>query len=108
MKDNRYERKFHKAKNHVDRLRRFYVHVIVYVVVNVIISGMKIGRNLRSGELFDEAFLDMSTYLLWILWGIGLALHAFSVFGLPLILGKNWEEDKIDEFMKQDQQDSWK
>lgn len=83
------------------------MHATVYVVVNLIVSGMKIGRNLRNGESFNEAFFDTSHYLLWIFWGIGLALHAFSVFGLPFLLGRNWEEDKIEDYMKRDQQDNW-
>jgi hypothetical protein len=29
-----------------------------------------------------------------------LAIHAFSVFGLPLILGDNWEEEKIKQYME--------
>lgn len=107
MEPFRDDRKYSKAKIKVDQLRRFYTHAIAYLVVNIIISGLKIGRNLRNGETFDEAFFDMSHYMLWIFWGIGLAFHAFAVFGLPMLLGKNWEEDKIDEFMKKDKHDSW-
>jgi len=107
MKDNRYQNKYLKAKSRVDRLRGFYVHVLVYIVVNLGISCLKLLRNIRNGESFFEALVDSNGYLLWLLWGIGLALHAFSVFGIPMILGKNWEEDKIEEFMKKDQQDSW-
>ena len=54
---------------------------------------------MNNGETFNEAFFDLSTFILWLLWGIGLALHAFSVFGLPFLLGKNWEEEKIKSFM---------
>lgn len=107
MRALRNDRKYHRAKSRVDRLRRFYTHALVYVVVNLMISGLKIGRNLRNGESFEEAFFDMSHYILWIFWGIALAIHAFSVFGLPLLLGSNWEEEKIEEYMKHDQQDRW-
>ena len=55
------------------------------------------------GESFEQAVLDGNTFILWGLWGIGLALHAFSIFGLPLILGKNWEEKKLLEFMDEEE-----
>jgi hypothetical protein len=29
-------------------------------------------------------------------------LHAFSVFGINLIFGEDWEERKIEELMKKD------
>jgi hypothetical protein len=34
-------------------------------------------------------------------WGIGLVLHAVSVFGLGHWLGPEWEEKKIEEIMDQ-------
>jgi len=33
-------------------------------------------------------------------WGLGLTIHAVSTFGI----GKNWEEKKIKELMKKEQQ----
>jgi hypothetical protein len=49
---------------------------------------------------------------MWFLWaalgiGIGLVFKAFKVFGLNPILGKNWEERKIKEIMKDEQQQKW-
>lgn len=35
-------------------------------------------------------------------WGIGLLTHGLSVFALPGMFGKNWEERKIREYMDQD------
>jgi hypothetical protein len=69
-------------------------------VVNGVIYVFKIIRNLRRGESFEEAFFDFSISGIWLIWGIVLAIHAFSIFGLPLILGKNWEEEKIQKFME--------
>lgn len=34
-------------------------------------------------------------------WGIGLLIHAFSVFGTKMFL-KDWEEKKIKELMEKD------
>jgi hypothetical protein len=96
------EQAYLKAKHRVEKLRRFYTHLTVYIIVNVIVSTLKIVRNLRNGESFNEAVFDLSFSGIWLIWGIVLAIHAFSVFGLPLILGDNWEEEKIKQFMEDD------
>ena len=101
------ERAFLKAKHRVDKLRKFYTHLTVYIVVNVIVSTLKIVRNLRNGESFEDAFFDFSLYGIWLLWGIGLAIHAFAVFGLPLILGNNWEEEKIKQYMDEEKDNNF-
>ena len=35
--------------------------------------------------------------------GIGLAFHAFAVFGTDYFFGKNWEENKIQKFMDKEE-----
>ena len=106
MKIRNTESSYAKAMERVDKLRGFYIHAAVYVAVNCCISVFKIIRNMQNGESFNEAFFDFGTYIVWLLWGIGIALHAFSVFGLPFILGKNWEEEKIKQFMEDEQRNN--
>lgn len=98
---------YNKAKQRVDCLRKFYSHLTIYLVVNILISSLKVYRNLSHGESFEEAFFDFSTYVVWLFWGIGLVIHAFSVFGLPMILGRNWEEEKIKKYMEDNDRNRW-
>lgn len=107
MKKQDRENNYLRAKARVDRIRGFYTHLIVYVLVNIGISTFKVIRNLNNGESFEEAFFDLSTFIIWMLWGIGLALHAFSLYGIPMLLGKNWEEEKIKKYMNEDQSKNW-
>ena len=51
-----------------------------------------------------ESFWDFGTFAVWIFWGIGLAFHAFGVFGQNILFGKDWEERKMKEFMDDDKQ----
>ena len=81
MNHSNKEQTYLKAKHRVEKLRAFYTHLTVYVVVNGAIYAFKIIRNLSRGESFEEAFFDFSISGIWLLWGIGLALHAFAVFG---------------------------
>ena len=99
---------FDRAKRKVHCLRKFYTHLIIYVVVNVIISSLRIIRDLSRGESFEEAIFDFNSYSLWIFWGIGIIIHAISLFGLPVLLGKNWEEDKIKKYMNDNENNRWK
>ena len=101
------DRKYVQAKNRVEKLKAFYTHLTVYIIVNTAISAFKIIRNIKRGESFEEAFFDINTSGVWLLWGIGLAIHAFAVFGLPLILGHNWEEEKIKQFMEEEQKNKF-
>ncbi|WP_299123859.1 2TM domain-containing protein [uncultured Winogradskyella sp.] len=92
--------KYIKAKNRVEKLKQFYTHLVVYIVINTVITAVKIMHNTNNGETFNEAFFDFSTIATWLVWGVALAIHAFSVYGIPLILGDDWEERKIERYMK--------
>ena len=102
MKTEDSDYKFLKAKNKVEKLKRFYTHLAVYFVINTVITAVKIMNNMNNGETFEEAFIDFSTLATWLVWGIAIAIHAFSVFGLPLFLGDDWEERMIEKHMKDD------
>jgi hypothetical protein len=98
------EQKYFRAKAKVDKLRGFYSHFIVYILVNLFITIMKVRRNINNGETFEEAFYDFNTGALCLFWGIGIAFHAFSVFGFDYFLGKNWEDEKLEQFIKDEEE----
>ncbi|MCO4820549.1 MAG: 2TM domain-containing protein [Flavobacteriaceae bacterium] len=102
------EKKYIKVKARVEKLRSFYTHLTVYMVVNGIIYSIRIVKNFLRGESFMDAIFDFSISGIWLVWGIVLIIHAFSVFGLPHILGNNWEEEKIKQFMEEDKHNNFK
>lgn len=104
MKTQDSELKFIKAKGKVEKLKRFYTHLVVFVVINCVITAVKVMHNMNKGETFEEAFFDFATLASWLFWGVALALHAFSVFGIHLLLGEDWEERKIEKYMNDDLQ----
>ncbi|WP_178983926.1 2TM domain-containing protein [Winogradskyella helgolandensis] len=93
---------FRKAKNKVEKLKRFYTHLGVYFMINTIITIVKVMSHMNIGGTFEEAFFSFSTMASWLIWGLVIAIHAFSVFGLPLIVGDDWEERKIQQFMNEE------
>lgn len=80
-----------EAKKRVKKLKGFYIHALVFVLVNLFI----IAKNIQEGQTLS----DMDNYWTAIFWGIGLLAHGMSVFGTNIFLGKDWEERKTKELM---------
>jgi len=83
--------KYQKAVKRVAALRGFYVHLVVYVVVNLILFLVNISA---------------SPNVLWFFWpllgwGIAIVLHGLSVLGGGRLFGAEWEEKKVREIMEQ-------
>ena len=93
IENERYER----AAKRVKRIKGFYTHAVVYVVVNLMIVIVNI-QNLDAGE----SYFQWQNFTTLGFWGIGLLAHGLSVFMPSIILGKNWEERKIKELMDND------
>lgn len=98
------EQKFLRAKTKVDNLRSFYIHLIVYLFANTVITVIKIGRNLHNGETLGEAIFDFATVALWLTWGMAIAFHAFYVYGFDYFFGRNWEEERLRQYMDEEEE----
>lgn len=94
---NEQDIRYREAEKRMKKIKGFYVHVIVFVFVNVFIVASK-AIGLDPGEVFWEWDLLKLPFF----WGIGLAAHGLSVFLPAFILGKDWEEKKIKELMGKD------
>ncbi|WP_340202602.1 2TM domain-containing protein [Ascidiimonas sp. W6] len=86
---------YKEARERVKRLKGFYIHLAVFVVINSFILVNVYVRTLYN----DETFWQISTFFTLIFWGIGLVFHAFGVFAKELIFTKEWEQRKLKEFM---------
>ena len=87
------DKKYERAKKRVENLKAFYIHFIVYILVNI----MFVIINLMS---YEDAGHWWFVYPL-LGWGIGLVSHGLSVASFGLF-GPDWEERKIKEYMKKD------
>lgn len=91
MEDND---KYLRAKKKVENLKAFYIHLTVYLLVNIFIF-----------------IINLVTYegIWWFIyplggWGIGLTAHGLSVFAESRF-GSEWERRKIKEYMEKDDND---
>jgi len=97
--DARYELAYKRVK----RIKGFYIHLLVYVLVNAFIIASSFNRS----TLGTEIFFRWETFSTALFWGIGLVAHGMSVFGRDLFFGTDWEERKIKEFMDKDKSQKW-
>ncbi len=86
---NTEDRKYQKALERVRRIRGFYTHLGIYILINSLLFLLNIAT---------------SPNILWFYWplfgwGIGVVINAVYVFGLGRWFGPDWEEKKIKEFM---------
>lgn len=98
------ETSMESAKKRVAKLKKFYSHLSIYIIINLILLGIK--------AYFLGYFVqntDLSNWINWnmistpIIWGIFLAVHATKVFSHPLV--KKWEERQIQKYIEREEND---
>lgn len=102
------DKKLERAKKQVAELKGFYIHLAVYIAVNLFITTTKIIENMGKGESFVEAFWDFGSFAVWLFWGIGLFFHGLKVFSYSPFFNKEWEERQIRKHMDKEKQESEK
>jgi uncharacterized integral membrane protein len=94
--------KYFEAVKRVKRIKGFYTHAFVYVIINLIFVVINY-QNLGEGE----SYFQWHNFITAFFWGIGLLAHGLSVFLPGMILGSDWEERKIRELMEKDKNNKW-
>lgn len=97
--------KYMRAKKRVGRIKRFYCHLTLYVVANIILLILKayfLGFFESNGTNDPNIYywLEWNIISTPILWGIGLIIHGLFVFKLPFVA--KWEKRQIQKFMNED------
>ena len=103
MEKYKEEDRYFRAKKKVENIKGFYIHALVYVIVNSVILLL-----IYSAYDNKSGFINLGTFSTAIGWGIGLGLHAFGVFGRDLFFGADWEEKKMKQFLKEEETNSHK
>jgi len=96
------EIKYQQALKRVKRIKGFYTHLMVYIVIN----AMLLIANYKNSDA-NENFWRWQSFNTLFFWGIGLTVHGLSVFLPSFMMGKDWEERKIKELMEKEKQNKW-
>jgi hypothetical protein len=86
------EEQIARVQLRVRRLRDFYIHAAIYVVV---IGGIAVLNWMFSPNFWWVAFPAIA-------WGIGLGAHAVSVLFEDSLFGSEWEARKTRELMERE------
>lgn len=97
--DVRYELAYKRVK----RIKGFYVHLFIYLLVNSFIILSKYNED----SIGDANFWEWQSWNTVFFWGIGVLAHGLSVFGDNLFFGAKWEQKKIKELMNKDKIEKW-
>ncbi|APY01470.1 2TM domain-containing protein [Lacinutrix venerupis] len=89
------QQRLERAKKRVKRIKGFYTHLLIYIVINTVIVFINID-NLKPGQSYFQWY----NFITLTIWGIPLIIHGLTVFLPNFILGTNWEERKIKEIME--------
>ena len=92
------EERYIKAQKRVEDLKGFYGNLSSYIIVN---TGLLILNLVTSPDHLWFFYPLLG-------WGLGVALHAMSVFNYMPFLNRDWEEQKIRELMNKEKTDQWK
>lgn len=96
------EQQYTRAQKRVNEIKKFYKHLVVYILINLVFIGRRIYKDIvYRDESVIEAILDINNYNLFFWWGVVVFIHGFSVLGKDKLFSKNWEERKIKEYMEQ-------
>lgn len=97
-----------KAENRLKDLTKYYKHVIAYILVNLMLIFLSftftfkflISFNFRMTNKFND--FENGVLPIWVVWGVILLADTARVFILPKFFSKDWEERKINQFLKED------
>ena len=88
------EHLYHKAKKKANKIRGFYYNLACYCVVIPVLIFI----NLTYVPEFHWFWFSMLG------WGTGVLMHGLDVYGLNPLMGKNWEERKLQQFIEEEKQ----
>jgi hypothetical protein len=85
-------KKYIQAKQRVKMLKRFYIHLFLFLIVNIaLLFRLLLLEKDESMNVFVWVVLNIM-----ITWSIGILIHAWIVFKGRLIFSKDYEDRKIE------------
>lgn len=86
-----------RARKRVEEMKEFYYSLISYFIVIPFL-------------VFVNYWTSWHYQWFWwpmLGWGIGISIHAYKVYVNDGVLGKNWEQRKIEKFMREEEEQRW-
>ncbi|WP_235889589.1 2TM domain-containing protein [Flavobacterium restrictum] len=91
------EERYHKARKKVEEIKGFHGHLLAFIVIN---AGLFLFNIITFP---NQLWFDYWFYWQVLIWAIGVVIHGLKVFNYIPFFNKNWEEQKIKQFMAKDE-----
>lgn len=85
---------YEQARKRLENLKGFYWSVFAYIIVIPFLIFINFKTSWHQHKWFFYPMLG---------WGIGLIFQAYEVYGKDKYFGKSWENRKLEEFMKEEE-----
>ncbi len=97
LSNSEIDSKYIRARKRLDELKGFYYSLISYCLV----IPFLIFINYKTSWGFQWFWFPLGG------WGIGLGIQAYHVFINNGVLGRQWEERKLQEFINEEEKERW-
>ncbi|AUP78101.1 2TM domain-containing protein [Flavivirga eckloniae] len=98
LPDSEANSRYLRARKRVEDIKEFYYHLIVYCLVVPFLVFV----NYKTYWEYHWFWFPMAG------WGVGLGFHAYNTFVNNGVLGRKWEERKIQELIdKEEERKHW-
>ncbi|MDU8886501.1 2TM domain-containing protein [Yeosuana sp. MJ-SS3] len=97
QKEFKREEVYFRAEKRLKELKGFYWHLFWYLAVNIFI--------IVSSLIINSTYFNIghfNAYSTVVFWGIGIGIHAITVFGKNIVFSKSWEDRQIQKFIEKD------
>ncbi|MCK8479521.1 2TM domain-containing protein [Psychroserpens algicola] len=98
--NNDENKRFLEAKRKVQKIKIFYLHVMLYLIVIALIS--------YNFYILEGPYTDVITGLnisVIVFWTIFIVIHAWSVYKGRFLFNKSWEDKKIEKILEEKNKD---
>lgn len=85
------------AQNKLRKLKIFYIHLALYIVVVALIS---LNFYVIEEGPYTDNIIAFNIIVLG-LWTLFISIHAWSVFKGRFLFNKKWEDEKIEKILKE-------
>ncbi len=99
---------YKSAEKKVKRIKGFYCHLTVYLIVNSLILILAYSGLQNISESFSGMDSEFSVWIIWnlfgtpLFWGFILLIHWMRVFGPGLSFVRRWEERQMQKFLEEE------
>lgn len=88
-----YNKRRERAIDRMHELRAFYVHVMNFFIVSAVAIAVSF---YFRGEIIFWLYFALGG------WGFGVLMHGLKTYNQNWLLGKNWEERKVQQIMEEE------